>query len=79
MSAWRVEGAVRVSRSFTLPNSRPEPGERGRLRLSEIPEKEAGMSRRFLVAGMAAMLMGLAAPAAAGGWGHSPTRRTRWW
>ena len=26
MSAWRVEGAVRVSRSFTLPNSRPEPG-----------------------------------------------------
>lgn len=27
MSAWRVEGAVRVSRSFTLPNSRPEPGE----------------------------------------------------
>ena len=28
------------------------------------------MSRRFLVAGTAAMLTGLAAPAAAGGWGH---------
>lgn len=47
MSAWRVEGAVRVSRSFTLPNSRPEPG---KTRAVEA-ERESGEGGRHVETG----------------------------